>query len=138
MHLLENFKHAETFVQMSMGDKLLATLFVIVLGMFVTFSALILIWFLTSMMSKIVRIIEGGNKPAVTTVQKPKEIKPEISVVQEEEESEELIAVITAAIAASLNTTMHNIVVTNIVRIPDDTPAWGQMGRAEVMKARIK
>ena len=54
-----------------------------------------------------------------------------------EEDEEELIAVISAAIAAGLGTSMHNIFVKNIVRVPDATPAWGQSGRIEQMTTRL-
>ncbi|MBF4695600.1 OadG family protein [Fusibacter ferrireducens] len=134
MQILENFKHAETFAQMTLGDKMMATLYVILLGMGITFVALILIWALTALMSRIIRAVEGGSKPAVTEAVAPK--APAQTTVNEEED-EALIAVITAAIAASLNTSMHNIIVTNITRINDETPVWGRAGRSDVMNSRF-
>ena len=134
MQILENFKHAGTFAGMSLGDKVIATLYVILLGMGITFVALILIWALTALMSRIIKAVEGGTKPAVTEAPKP---KAPVAVAVKEEEDEALIAVITAAIAASLNTSMHNIVVTNITRINDETPVWGRAGRSDVMNSRF-
>jgi hypothetical protein len=32
MEVLEQFKHAESFAQMALGDKLIATMYVIILG----------------------------------------------------------------------------------------------------------
>lgn len=137
MQVLENFKHAESFAQMELADKLIATGYVIVLGMGITFIALMLIWFLTVLMSKFIQRVE--SKQAIT------EVKPAVvatpaavttAIVNDEDESE-LIAVITAAIAASMNTSMHNIVVTNIRRVPDTTPTWGKLGRSDVMNARF-
>jgi len=134
MQILENFKHAGTFAGMTLGDKLIATMYVILLGMGITFVALVLIWAMTALMSRIIKSIEGGNKPAVTKVEQP---KAPASVVQNEEDDQELIAVITAAIAASLNTSMHNILVTNITRVNDSTPVWGRAGRSDVMNSRF-
>lgn len=137
MQILENFKHAGTFAQMSLGDKMVATLYVILLGMGITFVALILIWALTALMSRIIRAVEGGAKPAVTEATNSKAPVAPAQVAVSEEEDEALIAVITAAIAASLNTSMHNIVVTNITRVNDETPVWGRAGRSDVMNSRF-
>ncbi|RKD20956.1 hypothetical protein BET04_08935 [Caminicella sporogenes] len=60
-----------------------------------------------------------------------------VSVPEVEENDEELVAVITAAIAASLNTSTHNIIVKNIIRIPDTTPVWGKAGRLEQMNRML-
>ncbi|AOY78221.1 hypothetical protein BJL90_04120 [Clostridium formicaceticum] len=64
-------------------------------------------------------------------------VKPE-AVAEEEEVLEEiavddteLVAVITAGIAASLHTSTHNIIVKNIIRVPDTTPVWGKLGRIQ-------
>jgi sodium pump decarboxylase gamma subunit len=136
MDILEQFTHAESFANMPMGDKLIATMYVIALGMGITFVALVLIWGLTVLMSKIIMAIEGGNKPEIKNVKPVAVEKPVVETPQEEDQSE-LIAVITAAIAASLNTSMHNIVVSNITRVSDNTPVWGQTGRSEVMASRF-
>ena len=140
MHVLESFKHAETFSQMPMGDKLLATGYVILLGMGITFIALVLIWMITVLMSRIIREMEKSqeikkvpnvpNPTVAPTTEKP------IALV-ETEDDEELIAVISAAIAATLNTSMNSIRVTNIRRVPDNTPTWGKVGRNDVMNARF-
>lgn len=142
MNVLERFKHAETFAEMALGEKLLATGYVIILGMGITFVALVLIWFLTATMSRMIQKLESKNsvakvkaQPAAPAVSKTPE--PAVSSAVTQEDDGELIAVITAAIAASLNTSMHNIRVSNIRRISDSTPVWGKSGRSEVMNARF-
>lgn len=136
MEILELFKHADTFAQMEMGDKLLATGYVIILGMGITFFALILIWALTALMSRILMSVESKNQPAIKEVKKPAAPKPEVVEAVVEEDDLELVAVITAAVAASMNTSMHNIVVSKITRLDDTTPVWGKMGRNDVMASR--
>ena len=64
MNVLERFKHADTFVEMELGEKLVATGYVIILGMAITFVALILIWFLTTLMSKTIQKVESKNTVA--------------------------------------------------------------------------
>lgn len=49
---------------------------------------------------------------------------------------DELIAVIMAAISASLGT-QSNLVIRSIIRVGDRTPIWGQIGRHEQMLNRL-
>lgn len=137
MHVLENFKHAETFYQMSMSDKLIATGYVIILGVGITFIALMLIWWITVLMSKTIQKIEA--KTHLTEVKSQSSVlqpAPIVESVTVDDESE-LVAVITAAIASSLSTSVSSIRVTNIRRIVDATPTWGKSGRNDVMNARF-
>jgi len=134
MQLLDNFKHAETFAQMPMGERVQATLYVIMLGMSITFVALVFIWGMTLLLSKVVQSIEKKAQPAVMPAPKTASAPAPAAI---EKDDSELVAVITAAIAASMNTSMHNIVVTNIVRTGDGTPVWGRMGRSDVMNSRL-
>ena len=141
MLVLESFKHADTFSQMSMGDKLIATGNVILLGMGITLTALVLIWGVTVLMSFVVRAMEKSQEIRKVPSKSAPAVMPvdEVSTaqIQEDEDEEELIAVIAAAIAASLNTSMDNIKVTNIRRVSDNTPVWGKVGRNDVMNARL-
>ncbi|MBS7527229.1 OadG family protein [Fusibacter paucivorans] len=138
MQLLENFKHADTFVQMTLGERLAATMYVILLGMGITFTALVLIWAMTALLSKVVQSIEKKSQPAVMPAPKAAASTPAPAVVETaEEDPGELIAVISAAIAASMQTSMHNIVVTSIRRTGDGTPVWGQKGRSDIMNSRL-
>ena len=134
--LLEKFADPAIMPTLTFGEKMLATFYTTVLGMLITFTSLILIWGLTLLLSKFVQSIENKGKANIV------EVKEEPKVVQEaqaivEEDDEELIAVISAAVAASLNTSIHNIVVSNIVRVNDATPSWGVAGRSEQMNSRF-
>ena len=138
MEVLEQFKHAESFAQMALGDKLIATMYVIILGMGITFVALVLIWGLTALMSRVLRSINIEPKKPVAKAPVTPKVEPAQTIVKNEvqEDETELVAVISAAIAAAMGTSIHKIIVTNIKRIPDATPTWGQVGRSEVMAAR--
>lgn len=137
MQVLESFKHADSFAQMSIVDKIIASGYVTLLGMGITFVALVLIWFLTVLMSKFIQSVE--SKQTITEVKPAAAPAPALAptALVKDEDDDALIAVITAAIAASMNTSMHNIVVTNIRRVPDTTPTWGKLGRSDVMNARF-
>lgn len=53
------------------------------------------------------------------------------------EEDEELVAVITAAVAASLHRSTHDIVVRSIRRVPVITPIWNRISRQEQIANRL-
>ena len=139
MELINNFKDPVLIEQLTFGEKISASLFVTLLGMTITFAALIVLWGLTATYSKMVQNAEAKKKQgAVVEVKQPATTpSPAPVAVEPEEDEEELIAVISAAIAAQMGTSMHNIVVRNIVRVADNTPAWGQSGRMEQMNSRM-
>jgi len=122
--------------EMSFGEKLGASLQVTVLGVIIVLLALVLLYFAINIMEKLLQDPQkSGSK-----VSKEKPVKAvatesleqgENQQVENDGSNEELVAVITAAIAASMETSTHNIVVRNIVRTADATPAWGRAGRVE-------
>jgi sodium pump decarboxylase gamma subunit len=118
---------------LSTNEKVSIVLFVAGLGMAVTFAVLIFLWFAISVLSSVLRNFgEEKKKP-----QPVKKVEPVVAVEETEEEDEELVAVIAAAVAASLNTSIHNIVVKNIVRVNDHSPSWAKTGRIEQMNTRF-
>ncbi len=122
--------------EMSFGDKLAASLQVTVLGVVIVLLALVLLYYAINIMEK---LLQQPQKTATQTPEEKTATAPAAASAEEQEtqqgakdqDNEELIAVITAAIAASLETSTHNIVVRNIVRTADNTPAWGKAGRME-------
>ncbi len=138
MELINNFKDPVLIEQLTLGQKISASLFVTLLGMIITFTALIVLWGLTTMYSKMVQNAEAKKKEGAVVAVKPQApAAPAPAAVEPKEDEEELVAVISAAIAAQMGTSMHNIVVRNIVRVADATPAWGQSGRFEQMNSRM-
>lgn len=111
----------------SLGEGLIVT----ALGMGVTFAALITLSFLLDLLR--ILFYKEPQKAPVQSVPQPAAVEE----TAEEDNTEELVAVITAAIAASLQTATHNIIVQNIVRVGDNTPTWGKAGRTEQMGSRL-
>ena len=141
MSALENFKHAETFANMPLGEKLEATGYVILLGMGITFVALITIWVITTLMSKVIQKIEKKpeiskvsiNKGRANTVEKT---NTDVAAQVDKTDNLELVAVITAAVATAMNTSVAQIHVSSIKRNSESTPTWGIAGRSELMNSR--
>lgn len=142
MKLIESLKDAETLQAMTMGEKLLAGFSVAFIGITITFLGLMLLWGAIALMSKFlykpvadpVKVINQSNAQSGAGANGQLASQ---AVVSEEAQDNELIAVITAAVAASLKTGIHNIVVRNIVRIPDETPAWARSGRVDQINGRF-
>ena len=63
--------------------------------------------------------------------------EPEVQAEAIEEDEEELIAVLTAAIAASLNTSTYNLQIKSYRRVPTKRPAWNNAGLRETIGNRL-
>jgi|GEM_PF-147899 len=124
----------DDIAKLSSSEKGLLILFVAGLGMAVTFAVLLFLWFAISMLSK---VLNAGQKKPEKVVKVEENIPAPVASSASEEEDEELIAVIAAAVAASMNTSIHNIVVRNVVRVGDHSPSWAKTGRIEQINTRF-
>jgi sodium pump decarboxylase gamma subunit len=136
MTLIDRFANPDLIKTMPLGEKMLASLYVTLLGMVITFVALMLLWGMIALMSRIL-----GTKPSKKEKQVVVALQAETETaidIKEGEIDEAIVAVIAAAVAASMNTSVHNIVVRNIRRTQNAVPAWGNAGRFEQMKTRVQ
>lgn len=116
---------------LTLGEKMLGGIEVSLFGMAVVFSILVLIMIAINLLHKF-----AGESKKVPSESVSFDETTMNSEVQQEilEDYGELVAVITAAIAASLNTSTHNIVVKNITRKQDTTPAWSKFNRMQQLR----
>ena len=131
MNLLERMK--VSIDTMTMGEKFLGSMIVTLVGIGIVFTALAILYFAIIIMQKVV----GKSQPKKIVDSKPSPTIEDEVVEEETVDSAELVAVITAAVAASLNTSTHNIVVRNITRISDQTPSWAKMGRVDQISNKL-
>lgn len=135
MSLLERFAVQSEFATMPMDEKLLATLYVAILGMGITFLVLVFLQYCIVLMSALLTPKKKETvavKETNVTLEKP--IPAEFEVEQEDEE--ELIAVLTAAVAACLARPIDQIVVRNVIRVQEGSPNWAKAGLIEQMSVR--
>lgn len=59
------------------------------------------------------------------------------SATEAVEDDDEIIAVITAAVAACINRTTNQVVVRSIRRLPSTVPVWNKVGRQEQTALRL-
>lgn len=113
-----------------MGESLVIT----VVSMTVVFLVLILISVLISFLKNM-----GADKKKETKVEKVDPVvkeEPKEDVVVEED-TEELIAVIAAAVAANLGLNIPDINIQSIRRIPQTTTAWKEVGKQEQLFGKL-
>lgn len=129
MVLIDKLKTA--IDSLTLGERIIGGLQVALFGMLVVFIILLCIMVGINLLYK----FAGDSKKVPST-----SISTEETTMTEEdrvvavEEYGELVAVISAAIANSLDTPIHNIKVKNITRIPDPTPPWGKYSRMQQLR----
>ncbi len=132
MSLMEKFSNPEYIETLSMGEKLLGGLITTVMGIGITFMVLLLLWVIIAVVSKAIAGTENKTKKSdvpVTPVATP------VAAVERTSDSE-LIAVITAAIAAAEGGASSNLIIKRISRVTGNAPAWSTAGRAECIDSR--
>ncbi|MBU1564490.1 MAG: OadG family protein [Proteobacteria bacterium] len=138
--LLAQFANPETIKSLAFTHKLLAGLITTVLGIGITFLALITLQFLISWMA---RLVNRTAAAAPIKASQPAAAPPRSSATDEQKEhseqknDNELVAVITAVIAMKMKTTIDNIVIKNIKKIEDRSPLWNRAGIIEQMNTRL-
>lgn len=77
----------------------------------------------------------GRGKPAAVKVTETNDAEF-TKVVAKEKDNDELIAVISAALAAFMESG-SNLVIKSIIRTGDNTPVWAKLGRQEQLYSRF-
>lgn len=104
--------------------------------MAIVFTILIVLSYVIRLQRIIVEKIEGkGNKQATKAQIAPQAAKPEVQ--KAEEDDGELLAVISAAVAAALGRSASNIIVKSIRRVEPETLTWSLTGRQEQVSSRF-
>ncbi|MFH0780763.1 MAG: OadG family protein [Pseudomonadota bacterium] len=130
--LLAQFANPETISTLSFTHKLLAGLVTTVLGMGITFIALIILQVLISWMDRLINrsvVVKESTQVFQTSVN--------TSATPEIQNDNELVAVIAGVIAMKLKTSIDNIVIKNITKIEDRSPLWNRAGIIEQMNSRL-
>lgn len=141
LSLMQQFADPELIHQLSLGEKTVGSLIVAIMGMGVTFVVLILLMYLIEAMTK---IINGFQKKDAAVVKEPDEPvsgdKPAVEnmdvTAEKDDYDEDLVAVITAALAAGFQYSGQNFVVRKIRRVADLAPNWSKAAKNEQLDSR--
>ncbi len=120
---------------MTLQEALLEGLRVTAIGLIIVFAVLIILMAVLVLMKKV--FYKEPGKVVKAEVAAPVAVEPEpVPVKNTPADDGELIAVLTAAIAASLNTSTYNLQIKSYRRIGQNAPAWNRAGISETINSR--
>lgn len=132
--LLARFANPEVMQTLSASDKLYAGVITTILGMGITFSALIILQFIIGWMNS---ILNKTKSSPVKSTAAPLPAAPPTPEPESHQDDSELVAVIATAIAMKMKTSVGNIVIKNIEKIEGNSPPWNRAGIVEQMNSRF-
>lgn len=110
-------------------------LMVTALGLTIVFSVLIILMIVLYLFKLI--FYKAPTKAAAVEAAPTASAAPVAEPVKDDMDEEELIAVLTAAVAASLNTSTYNLKIKSYRRVNNNTPAWNKAGVTETINNRL-
>ena len=110
-------------------------LFRSIIGMGVVFGVLILLW-LTLEMMQLFFSKKKADKPAEAAVKHTVQQMPSLATA-EVDDTGELIAIVSAAIAASLGTTVGSLKISAIRKIEGGNILWSKVGKNELINKSL-
>lgn len=119
---------------MNLQGALLEGARVTVLGLAIVFSVLIILMIVMIIMEKV--FYKAPKTQQDTPAAEVQEPIPQATQAQDMND-EELIAVLTAAVAASLKTSTYNLQIKSYRRIGQNTPAWRRAGINDTINSRL-
>ena len=125
---------------MSILDKLGFAFLIMLIGLMIVFFGLIILICLIKLMSIIVGALTGKKKEQAAPAPAPVVVPEPVAEAAAEDtglENDELIAVITAALAAFNKDGNKTLVVRSVRRAAAKTPAWAKAGRADQLASRF-
>lgn len=116
---------------MTVQEALAQGLSVTGIGLAIVFSVLVILMLVMMAMKQIFYKDPSKEKKEAPAAVKAPEPKAEKKV-----DDAELIAVLTAAVAASLNTSTYNLKIKSYRRVQNNKPAWNRAGISDTVNSR--
>lgn len=118
---------------LTIGEALAEGVQVTVVGLSIVFAVLIILM-LVLMLMKVI-FYKDPNKTQKQDIEITQDFAQQVTAESTQDE-EELIAVLTAAVAASLNTSTYNLNIKSYRRIENRNSAWNKAGIRETINSR--
>ncbi len=106
-----------------------------IIGLAIVFGVLIILM-IVLMLFKVIFYKDPGKKKAVEAAETVTQAETD-AAANDEVDEDELIAVLTAAVAASLNTSTYNLKIKSYRRTDNKAPAWNRAGLTETINNRF-
>jgi sodium pump decarboxylase gamma subunit len=122
--LLALFSDPASLKELTLSQKMVASLATTLLGMGITFLALVALQVVITLMARFV------SEDSAVTHQVPAEEEPE-GEREKEEFNEEVVAAITTSLAVLLQCSSKGLVIKSIRKVEDTAPIWSKAGIIE-------
>ncbi len=118
---------------MTLQQALTEGLMVTAIGLIIVFAVLIILMITMMIMKKVFYKEEGVQKadPQPVAVPQPAQVQ------EQPTQDENIIAVIAAAVAASLNTSTYNLKIRSIRRVGNNAPDWNKAGLRDTIDSKF-
>ncbi|MBR6014787.1 MAG: OadG family protein [Firmicutes bacterium] len=138
LSLMEKFANPQYFDSLTLSEKMAGAGVTTLLGLGTTFMILCLIWLILSIMGKIMTATGKKSAPAAAAAPAVPAAAATAPAKSENLASDaELVAVITAAIAAYEGSgAANNLVVRSVQRVSGASTAWSRAGSADCLESR--
>ena len=107
-----------------------------VIGLGIVFGVLVILM-IVLMLFKVIFYRQPKAQTQKTVSENAVAAKMAVETKEDDTDEEELIAVMTAAIAASLNTSTYNLKIKSYRRVDNNVPAWNKAGLNEAINNRF-
>ena len=123
---------------MTISEALLEGFGTTVVGLSIVFSVLLILMIVLKLYEKVFYKPQNTKEVKIPETVKQETVKTaDATVVEDSEDEEELIAVLTAAVAASLNTSTYNLRIKSYRRVNNNAPAWNRAGLRDTIDSRL-
>ena len=119
-----------------LGEALSEGLKVTGVGLSIVFGVLIILM-IVLMLFKVIFYKDPSKKAAPAPAPAPAAPAPVQTAAKDDMDEDELIAVLTAAVAASLNTSTYKLQIKSYRRVDSKKPAWNRAGVRETINSRF-
>lgn len=122
---------------MTLNEAITEGLLVTAVGLIIVFAVLAILMVSLMIMKTIFYKPEKPSQPVKNETKVAEMSASQTPVVISNQDDFEIIAVLTAAIAASLNTSTYNLKIKSYKRIGANSPAWNRAGVSEMINTRL-
>lgn len=130
--LLALFSDPARLHELTLSQKMVASLVTTLLGMGITFLALVVLHLSIIVMAKLSSAASGaaGTKTTVESAEG-------LAAVDSDEHEEEVVAAITVSLALLLERSPNSLIIRNIKKIGNQSQAWNRAGLVEQMHNNV-
>jgi len=122
---------------MTLNEAITEGLLVTAVGLIIVFAVLAILMLSLMIMKTIFYKPEKPTESVKNETKVAEVSASQMPVVISNQDDFEIIAVLTAAIAASLNTSTYNLKIKSYKRIGTNSPAWNRAGVSEMINTRL-